>query len=131
MKYADAKKLLGTQVRAWTSMNGQYVGELVELFGSPWRGKVRITGVLQPAAVEYARGSRQRRGMRPGDEIEVGGTNVTPIDVPGTSYLDALIADMNRIAKLIPNAGPKDEGHLTWTVQQRQQQIDEERRRGG
>ena len=131
MKYADAKKLLGTQVRAWTSMNGQYVGELIEVFGSPWRGKVRISGVLQPAAVEYARGNRQRRGMRPGDEIEVGGTNVSPIDVPGTSYLDALIANLNWVAKMLPKAGPKDEGWITWTVEQRQRQIDEERRRLG
>jgi len=127
MKYADAKNLIGTQVRAWTAMNGYYVGELVEIFGSPWRGKVRITGVLKPAAFETARGNRQRRGMRPGDEIEVGGTNIAPIDAPGTSYLEALVEELNLETRMLGEAGPKDMGWLTRSVELRKQQIEAER----
>lgn len=88
---AEALKLIGHLVTAWTAANGQYVGELVEVLNMrPWRAKVRVTGVLS-SATHYERGAVCRRGFREGELLEVGNSSVKPADgVTGTDYLTAL-----------------------------------------
>jgi hypothetical protein len=103
MKRQDAEKKIGTRVSAWTSANGIYVGTLVAVISSAkWRGVVKIDGVITPAH-HFEFGQVVRRGFRPGEEIEVGGVNIT-FDVPetttGTTYLEALQADQVRLAEL-------------------------------
>jgi hypothetical protein len=91
MKRSDAIKLVGTQVMAWTAMNGEYVGTLVEVSeDKPWRGLVLITGVLAPAAFELSRSDRQRKGFRPGNTIEVGGSSIRSTEALGKTYMEAL-----------------------------------------
>ena len=92
MNKSQAQKFIGTTVDAWTACNGQYVGVLEEVLtpqGRPWRGKVRITGVLKPADM-FDKNVVDRRGFREGEIIEVGGTSISPTDKVGTTYLDAL-----------------------------------------
>jgi hypothetical protein len=74
----EAEKLIGTSVTAWTSANGVYVGVLEEVKGSPWRGSVRITGVLDTPTPWEARRISQRKCLEVGRLIEVGGTNIKP-----------------------------------------------------
>lgn len=93
MNRAEALRLVGETVQVWTAMNGQYVGILEEVTSHrPWRGRVRITGVLSPACMyEYARGvGRQRRGFEVGEMIEAGNSSIKPSTLEGTSYTDAL-----------------------------------------
>jgi hypothetical protein len=52
MKKREAEHLIGHQVTAWTAANGIYVGILQSIHSSPWRGTVKITGVLKPATVQ-------------------------------------------------------------------------------
>lgn len=92
MKRADAQNLIGQPVSAWTAANGTYVGTLEEVIvnpGSPWRARVRITGVLS-SAHHHEKGRTVRKGFRIGQEIEVGGINVEPTDQIGTTYRQAL-----------------------------------------
>src|SRR5208337_4561085 len=93
MNRKEAEGLIGEKVTAWTAMNGVYVGRLSAIAGKPWRAVVEITSIVQPAAIEFSRGDRQRRGFRPGEIIEVGGINIqaTDRDVHPT-YLEALVA---------------------------------------
>jgi hypothetical protein len=92
----EAERLVGKTVEAWTAMNGVYAGELVELITkprSPWRAKVRITGVLEVAACTYDRSGRQRWGNRVGDIIEVGNSSVRELraeEPADLSYLTVL-----------------------------------------
>lgn len=103
MRRQEAEKLIGTRVTAWTASNGQYVGELIEVVKArPWRGKVRITGVLHvPCLWETLRGPTRRRGFRPGEVIEVGGVNIRAADpaleLPDRSYLEALRAELAQL----------------------------------
>lgn len=83
----DAKKLIGQKVEVWTACNGTYVGVLEDIIPSrPWRGSVKITGVLSAAHQE----DHPRQGFRPGDTISVGGVNIKPTNKEGTTYLEAL-----------------------------------------
>lgn len=76
MKRTEAESLIGSQVRAWTAMNGDYTGVLESVHGSPWRGVVRITGILK-VAQHLERGAPCRRGFRVGETIEVGGSSIS------------------------------------------------------
>jgi hypothetical protein len=130
--YAEAKAtLFGRPVVAWTAMNGVYVGVLEEIFGSPWRGTVRVTGTITPA-VAFEQGRwRQRHGFRPGDTLEVGGKNISgPAEAAGSSYLDALEYDLERLREMLAQSGPKDIWHLERSIAIRQEQIAEESARG-
>jgi len=92
MNIKEARKLIGTRVHAWTSVNGEYVGELVEVKPGPkWRGVVRIDGIMAPPVTfEFGR-SHPRRGKRVGELIEVGHSSITPTDAYGeTDYLAIL-----------------------------------------
>lgn len=100
---------------AWTAMNGEYVGILREVKGSPWRAVVEITGVIKPAVVFEIGRSVQRRGFRPGEQIEVGGSSCRPTTEIGTSYADALRAQLSQFQEWqgSPARNPKD----TWLDQ--------------
>jgi len=92
MNRKQAEKLIGTRVHAWTSANGEYVGELVQVKpGAKWRGVVRIDGIMVPP-VTFEFGRRYpRRGFRVGELIEVGHSSITPTEAYGvTDYLSIL-----------------------------------------
>jgi hypothetical protein len=93
MKREEALQLVGQQVSAWTAANGEYVGTLLEVLPTrPWRAKVLITGVLS-SATHYERGGVCRRGFRPGEELEVGGSSIKPNPKSaGGTYLEAVQA---------------------------------------
>lgn len=95
MQKAEAQKLIGSPVQAWTSANGIYAGTLVEVVtekGRPWRGRIKVESVLAPAQ-HFEQGNVCRRGFREGETVEVGGANITPIkEVQETrKYLDVLV----------------------------------------
>jgi hypothetical protein len=90
MRIKEAQQLIGTSVSAWTAMNGTYVGVLESVQGSPWRGSVRITGILSPAS-HLQHGQVCRRGFRVGEQLEVGGSSIKPTTAAGAdSYLEVL-----------------------------------------
>jgi hypothetical protein len=91
MTRAEAELLIGHRVVAWTAMNGEYTGTLVQVLPNrPWRGVVLIDGVLTPPAFEFGRS--YRRGFRPGDRLEVGGANIKPTTAQGGAFVEALRA---------------------------------------
>ena len=90
MKRAQAEALIGHQVRAWTAANGVYVGTLEAISGSPWRGVIRITGILE-VAQHLERGAPCRRGFRVGEVIEVGHSSIEATNEAGQAdYLAVL-----------------------------------------
>lgn len=93
-----AQGMVGRKVCIGLGADGAYVGELLELSGAnPWRGRVRITGVLKPA-LHLVGGLICRRGHRPGDFIEVAHANVSPARARGHgTYLEAVQAQMNEL----------------------------------
>lgn len=109
MRKVEAEALLGKKVRAWTAANGEYVGTLVKVAGSPWRGTVEISGVLKPAQ-HFERGAVVRRGFRVGDLIEVGHTSVRPTEAVGHStYLAALEEELGDYRQILQRGpGSKD-----------------------
>lgn len=100
MLKSEAQTLVGTRVSAWTAANGTYSGTLVEVLsekGRPWRAKVLIDGVLAVAThFEIGKGA-MRRGFRPGEEIEVGGSSISPCSTAGPSYAAALEAEIEKL----------------------------------
>ena len=105
MNKIEALKIVGRRVTAWTSMNGVYTGVLKEVIARPrrpWRGIVVIDGVLEVAAFQN-RGigarpiDRQRRGFRPGEELEVGGVNINRTEDAGLTYLEALKQELAKL----------------------------------
>jgi hypothetical protein len=86
VKRGEAEALVGKRVSAWTSANGSYVGELVGIApGSrPWRGLIRIDGVLD-CAVHYECGRTVFRGggKRVGQVIEAGESSISPTEAAG------------------------------------------------
>ena len=101
-------ELLGQKVTVWTSSNGEYVGILEEESGSPWRGNVRITGILAPAS---RMDGVPRKGLRTGDIIEAGGVNIkkAPEGLEGGTYLQVLEGQLRHAkeAESRPNQDPK------------------------
>jgi len=93
----EAQKLIGRRMRIGMGADGVYVGELLELEGSPqWRGRVRITGVLSPAR-HYEHGAVCRRGFRPGEFLDTTQGTVSATDEDGyDTYLDAVSAQLNK-----------------------------------
>lgn len=94
MNRNEAEKLIGTRVSALTPMNGLYVGVLLAVVtptGRRWRGLVRIDGVLDVAChYDLKRGMAVRRGFRSGEDVEVSGSGISPCDLVGVSYREAL-----------------------------------------
>lgn len=115
-KQADA--LVGQSVRAWTAANGIYVGTLVSVSGSPWRGQVRVTGIIEPAQ-HFERGALCRRGFRYGETIEVGHSSITPCQDPGRiDYVDALIARKEKLRAMAQHSA-RYSGllfHCAWAI---------------
>jgi hypothetical protein len=96
MNKNEAQKLVGRRVCVGMGADGVYVGELLELQGSPWRGRVRITGVLSPAR-HLANGAVCRRGYRPGEFVDAGQGTVAPTHEAGkATYLEAVSAELNQ-----------------------------------
>ena len=76
-------------------MNGSYVGVLKEVVPNrPWRGRVRLDGVLECWCIIGPGGSR--RGLRLGEVYEFGGVNIKPDTRPGMSKEQALLAELRR-----------------------------------
>lgn len=94
MNRDEAEKLVGTRVSALTARSGLYVGVLLAVItpkGRRWRGVVRIDGVLDVAChYDFERGVTVRRGFRTGEDIEVSGLCISPCDLVGASYKEAL-----------------------------------------
>ena len=80
---------------------------LEEVFGSPWRGKVRVTSVTQPVAFTYDRPDRPRVGYEIGEVIEAGGSSIRLQPAPQRSltYLDALRRDLEQTRRLLASEG--------------------------
>lgn len=128
MKRAEATRLLGSKVRAWTAMNGIYVGTLEEVYGSPWRGVVLITGVIEPACAWSVDRVRPRRGFRPGDQMKVGGVNISPTDEVGVTYVEALRRQKQKFAGYLTDTKmrEKDKWWLPQTIKAIETLIEQE-----
>ena len=133
MKRAEAIKLIGSTVRAWTAMNGIYVGTLEEVYGSPWRGVVLITGVIEPACAWSVDRVRPRKGFRPGDRIKVGGVNISATAEPGATYAEALRRQQEKFAGYLSDTTmrEKDKWWLPPTMKALEILIDQEAAREG
>lgn len=104
----DVQELVGRRVKADLGADGVYVGELLELTGTAWQGRMRITGVISPAQHQAPAGAR--RGHRPGEFVEVGHARLEPTTETGhDSYLAALTADAGR--KLGSHSGRQTSPH--------------------
>lgn len=126
MNRQEAEAMIGQQVSAWTAANGIYAGELIEVLPyRPWRGKVKVTGVQTAACFETARGTRQRRGFRPGDVIEVGGVNIQPTSDGGKSYGEAMAYQLGQYRIHKANS-PRDGWWLDKAIAWAEQVIKEE-----
>ena len=126
MRRKEAEKLLGTNVQAWTSANGVYVGVLREVYGSPWRGKVEITGVLTPAVpMEFGR-MHQRRGLRPGFVVDVGGCNIKPTADVGASYLESLQVQLRAYEHMLQGCQDRDRHIFMRSIEEIKKRIGEE-----
>lgn len=124
MNRQAAEALVGSRVQAWTAANGIYIGTLVGVTnGKPWRGRVLIDGVCSPAqAFEIGR-SKPRRGFRPGETIEVGGTNIKPTDERGLSYEEAVAGDLARLESLLPGSSDRHRWAIEASIKVRREQI--------
>ena len=108
MAMRDVQELVGRRVKADLGADGVYVGELLELTGTTWQGRMRITGVIAPAQHQAPGGVR--RGHRPGEFVEVGQTRLVPTGETGhETYLAALAADAGR--KLGSHSGRQASPH--------------------
>lgn len=116
MKRQEALELVGKPVSAWTAANGVYAGTLVEVLPTrPWRAKVLISGVLK-VATHYELGATVRRGFRPGETIEVGGSSVRPLEADkaaeATDYLTALARERDQHQAWLER---DPDGRYAWT----------------
>jgi len=92
----ETHQLIGRHVSVDMGAEGVYVGELLELTGSPWCGRVRITGVVTPAR-HFDQSGIGRRGHRPGEFLAAAEKAVAPTKERGhATYLEALQAQLGR-----------------------------------
>jgi hypothetical protein len=90
-------QLIGHRVSISMGADGVYVGEILELTGSPWTGRVRITGVTSPAR-HFENGIVCRRGYRPGEFVTAPSKAISPAkDCGHPSYLEALQAQLGLV----------------------------------
>ena len=135
MRKKEAEQLVNQKVTAWTSANGEYVGILEAVSGSPWRGAVRITGVLAPAVFWDRTRASIRRGFRIGETITVGNSSITPWDAEtgkeGTTYLAALSAKVEQFKawNTRPHCDPKDLAWLPGAIQDGEKAVALEKER--
>jgi hypothetical protein len=118
-------QLVGQCVQAWTSANGVYTGTLVEVTSDrPWRGRVLVDGVIEPAqAWDAKREAAPRRGFRPGETIEVGGQSVKAHLEQGGSYRDALARDLEKLQALKERGDGRDAWWLDRAIAVRIEQL--------
>ena len=91
MKRTEIEQYIGKRVSAWTAMNGSYSGILIRLLPcKPWRGIVKIDGVLECWCCYQAGRGKQRRGLVLGQEYEFGNSSIKPDERKGHSKVDAL-----------------------------------------
>lgn len=96
MAIREFRTLVGRRVRVDLGADGVYVGELLELPNTAWRGRVRITGVVAPAQ-HLVQGAAARRGHRPEEFVDAAEAQLSPTSETGyTTYLAALQAEANR-----------------------------------
>lgn len=121
MLKAEAKKLEGTLVEAWTTAWGEYVGKLVEVTSDrPWRGKVEIqyiktypiSGLSKPGGNWV-----NRHPFYEGRVIDIGGVNIKPWqgDLPSdydTSLVQALETEISKYEHYIADPLCRDRGLL-------------------
>jgi hypothetical protein len=111
MNRTEAQQLIGHRVKAWTAANGVYVGELIRILTPPerpWRGVVRITGVVECAHS----GDRSRRGFRPNpDPGTANCRRESPLAIAFAPSVGVFAAWPCRTAPLL-NAWPADRGVL-------------------
>lgn len=96
MAIRGIQALMGRRVRIALGADGTYVGEMLELGESAWRGRVRITGVVSPAQ-HLGSSPVARRGHRPGEFVEASDAQlVQTAEIGHATYLAALEAEVNR-----------------------------------
>jgi hypothetical protein len=81
MNKKQAQQYIGQRVSVWTSQNGEYEGELIEVKcspGRPWRGLVKIDTVVAPAFFDDYPRQRYKRTKSVGDLIEAGSSSIRP-----------------------------------------------------
>jgi len=107
MRKSDAEKLIGKPVSCWTALNGCYIGELIEVYGSPWRGKVKILEVNSypvQGLSEFAKGIKYRKPYKYGDIKDFGNSSIKPYDNPIRDYHLSLIETLkNDITQMETN----------------------------
>lgn len=113
----QAETWIGGAVEVWTAANGEYVGILESISGKPWRGTVRITGIVRPAQVFEWKRSHRRRGFRPGQLITAGGVNIKRTTQSGVSYLEALRQEYRLIESLKARHVTTEEAWIRPTLQ--------------
>lgn len=92
---------IGQIVFCKTAMNGDYIGELVEIVQEgrkPWRGRIRILAVAkfpQPMG-SYGYHAVKRRPYEENSIHEFGGKNIHPYTDPIPNYHDSLIKALDK-----------------------------------
>ena len=70
MQRSEADGHIGKPVLVRSMVQGTYTGILLSVEGSPWRGRVQVTGLIKPAVhYEQVKGLT-RRGYRVGETME-------------------------------------------------------------
>lgn len=79
MNKSTAMRNIGSRVSVWTSLNGEYEGELVDIIirpGLPWRGRVRIEKIVTPAFFDKDPRQKHPKTRAIGDIIEAGASSI-------------------------------------------------------
>lgn len=96
MASSELATIIDRRVKVNLGVKGVYIGELLEVPGSQWHGRVRVTGVVVPA-VAATGGMALLRGLRPGEFVVVRADQVSDTtDAGHSTYLSALQAHLNR-----------------------------------
>jgi hypothetical protein len=79
----EAENLIDKNVYCWTALWGSYAGEVVEIYGSPWRARVKILEVVSypvQGIGAYVREFFARKPFEYGTIKDFGGANIKPLD---------------------------------------------------
>lgn len=90
----DAEKLVGKNVHCWTGLWGEYIGELVEVYGSPWRGNVKILEVVKypvQGLNNIGSGFRERKPFNYEEIKDFGNSSIKPCNEPVNDYDKSLL----------------------------------------
>ena len=94
----EAKQLIGHEVVVNLEPEGAYVGTLLEVKGAPWRSRICVTGIEEPAQhSDFETGGFCRRGYRVGEFVDAPGPRIEVAKTAGyPSYKEALQAALGR-----------------------------------